>query len=299
MDAFKSSLKKINETITGAIKVISPYSKKTSTISPPPNTSNTPNTSTTLKNMFSKITNTIKSEIPTFKNSSVIYNEGPDNTFPKKIDSASTLPERPSVSKYSIDKSIESLNLDEIKTLLSGVKNSVDNILKTTSLTSAMTLASSNKIKKGNTVFNTVICCLILLIIAFLCLNIYTFAKYKKNIFQWISAKLSNNIDDIEPPEYPEENSLEDKETSDDQDDEEDKENKDDTNSIGDSNNSDDYIIDERDRIENEDDNKPKFCYIGNNKNKRSCIKVLNDNECLSKNIFPTMDICINPRLRE
>ena len=44
---------------------------------------------------------------------------------------------------------------------------------------------------------------------------------------------------------------------------------------------------------------KPGFCYIGEDRGFRSCIKVDDPNTCMSGEIFPTRDICINPTLRE
>lgn len=288
MEGLKSNLKKINTTITDAIKVISPYSKNTSgTISSSKTASNS-------NSIFSKITDTFKSKLPSLKSNSVIYNDDLENTFPKQSSETLNMSERPSVSKYSVDKSIDALSLDEIKTLLHTVKGSVDNILKTTTLTSAMTLASSKKIKNGISISNMIIIFLILLILLFLCLNIYTFSNYKKNIFSWLSSKIPRKVDD----------NLEDDESSDESDDSDDS---DETENPDIKNNKMDKSSEPKSIDENNDDdsdvivdeNKPKYCYIGNNKNKRSCIKVLNNDECLSKNIFPTMDICINPRLRE
>ena len=40
-------------------------------------------------------------------------------------------------------------------------------------------------------------------------------------------------------------------------------------------------------------------CYVGTDRGFRTCVKVNNMNECLSGDIFPSRDICINPSLRE
>ena len=40
------------------------------------------------------------------------------------------------------------------------------------------------------------------------------------------------------------------------------------------------------------------FCYVGNKNNLRYCAKVTSKNKCMSGDIFPTMDLCINPNLR-
>ena len=40
------------------------------------------------------------------------------------------------------------------------------------------------------------------------------------------------------------------------------------------------------------------FCYIGKVNNSRYCAKVSSKNKCMSGDIFPTMDLCINPKLR-
>ena len=47
---------------------------------------------------------------------------------------------------------------------------------------------------------------------------------------------------------------------------------------------------------------KPKkgnYCYIGTDRTFRSCVKMIDDDTCVSDKIFPTKDICINPNLRE
>jgi len=44
--------------------------------------------------------------------------------------------------------------------------------------------------------------------------------------------------------------------------------------------------------------NKSGWCYIGEDRGFRSCIKVSEDDTCMSGNIFPSKDICINPSLR-
>ena len=41
------------------------------------------------------------------------------------------------------------------------------------------------------------------------------------------------------------------------------------------------------------------FCYIGEDRGFRSCIDVKEGDVCMSGDIFPSRDICINPRLRE
>ena len=44
---------------------------------------------------------------------------------------------------------------------------------------------------------------------------------------------------------------------------------------------------------------KPGYCYIGTDRGYRSCIKVNSKDDCESKKIFPSMNICINPSLRQ
>ena len=48
-----------------------------------------------------------------------------------------------------------------------------------------------------------------------------------------------------------------------------------------------------------QDGHKKGFCYIGTDRGYRSCIKIGRGDECESGKIFPTMDICINPSLRQ
>ena len=40
------------------------------------------------------------------------------------------------------------------------------------------------------------------------------------------------------------------------------------------------------------------FCYIGTDRGIRSCIDVVPGEKCMSGQIFPSMDICVNPNLR-
>ena len=44
---------------------------------------------------------------------------------------------------------------------------------------------------------------------------------------------------------------------------------------------------------------KTGFCYIGEDRGFRSCIRVEQADQCMSGDIFPTMDICVNPNLRD
>jgi hypothetical protein len=44
--------------------------------------------------------------------------------------------------------------------------------------------------------------------------------------------------------------------------------------------------------------NEHGYCYIGTQNNIRNCAKVTSKNKCMSGDIFPTMDLCINPTLR-
>ena len=43
---------------------------------------------------------------------------------------------------------------------------------------------------------------------------------------------------------------------------------------------------------------KAGYCYIGEDRGFRSCVKVSHHDVCMSGDIFPTRDICINPNLR-
>ena len=44
---------------------------------------------------------------------------------------------------------------------------------------------------------------------------------------------------------------------------------------------------------------KAGYCYIGEDRGFRSCLKVGEGDICMSGDIFPSMDICVNPNLRE
>jgi len=40
------------------------------------------------------------------------------------------------------------------------------------------------------------------------------------------------------------------------------------------------------------------WCFIGEDRGVRSCAKVGNNDTCMSGDIFPTRDVCVNPKLR-
>ncbi len=44
---------------------------------------------------------------------------------------------------------------------------------------------------------------------------------------------------------------------------------------------------------------KAGYCYIGEDRGFRSCIKVNQADTCMSEDIFPSREICVNPSLRE
>jgi len=43
---------------------------------------------------------------------------------------------------------------------------------------------------------------------------------------------------------------------------------------------------------------KSGFCYVGEGEGSRHCVSVTDKDVCMSGDIFPTMDVCINPNLR-
>lgn len=43
---------------------------------------------------------------------------------------------------------------------------------------------------------------------------------------------------------------------------------------------------------------KSGYCYLGTDRTFRSCVKIHEDDICMSKQIFPTKEICLNPNLR-
>ena len=40
------------------------------------------------------------------------------------------------------------------------------------------------------------------------------------------------------------------------------------------------------------------FCYVGTDRGYRSCIEVNDQDQCMSGDIFPNNNVCINPNLR-
>jgi spore germination protein GerM len=51
--------------------------------------------------------------------------------------------------------------------------------------------------------------------------------------------------------------------------------------------------------INNVQYNKPvEYCFIGQENHKSYCSEISEGQQCMSGEVFPTMDMCINPRLR-
>ena len=65
------------------------------------------------------------------------------------------------------------------------------------------------------------------------------------------------------------------------------------------------YILGGAGEADETDNMKPKskkgkvgYCYVGDDRGFRTCISVNQAHECMSGDIFPTMDVCVNPSLR-
>ena len=43
----------------------------------------------------------------------------------------------------------------------------------------------------------------------------------------------------------------------------------------------------------------PGYCYVGTDRNVRTCVNVTTGDKCASGKVFPTMDLCVNPNLKE
>ena len=52
-------------------------------------------------------------------------------------------------------------------------------------------------------------------------------------------------------------------------------------------------------RTQKHQSGKAGYCYIGEDRGFRSCIKVDEGDKCMSGDIFPSEEICLNPTLRE
>ena len=53
------------------------------------------------------------------------------------------------------------------------------------------------------------------------------------------------------------------------------------------------------DPIQSQSKTKSGSCYIGTDKGFRNCVSVGEGDKCMSGDIFPTLEMCINPKLRE
>jgi hypothetical protein len=64
------------------------------------------------------------------------------------------------------------------------------------------------------------------------------------------------------------------------------------------SHNNNDYQADESTSTIQSGGNKSGWCYIGEDRGFRSCVEVGQQDKCMSGDIFPSKDICVNPSLR-
>ena len=56
---------------------------------------------------------------------------------------------------------------------------------------------------------------------------------------------------------------------------------------------------DTNDPIQSQSKTKSGSCYIGTDKGFRNCVNIGEGDKCMSGDIFPTLEMCINPKLRE
>ena len=59
-----------------------------------------------------------------------------------------------------------------------------------------------------------------------------------------------------------------------------------------------DYLADDATSSIQKSQSKGGYCYIGDDRGHRSCMRVNENDTCMSGEIFPTSEICINPSLR-
>jgi len=59
-----------------------------------------------------------------------------------------------------------------------------------------------------------------------------------------------------------------------------------------------DYIADDSTSSIQKNQHKSGYCYIGDDKGVRTCMRVNENDACISGDIFPSREICINPNLR-
>jgi hypothetical protein len=64
------------------------------------------------------------------------------------------------------------------------------------------------------------------------------------------------------------------------------------------SNNNGDYEADQSDSSIQASNNKSGWCFIGQDRGFRSCMEIGQQDKCMSGDIFPSKDICVNPSLR-
>ena len=166
---------------------------------------------------------------------------------------------------------------------------------------------------------------LIVVIIGMLGINLYTFFRYKKDALSYFFGDIFNVSNDVEEPEeIPEEITEEVLEKQKDKNSDEDgtvyskldlaaenekKETDENPDQL-------DNVLREKneqkfnDNLEKNNNYKANnmsmnvnkksgYCYLGEDRGVRSCVQVNEDDTCLSNQIFPTQELCVNPNLKE
>lgn len=211
----------------------------------------------------------------------------------------------------------QNINLDSLK------ENLTNNISKMDSVQSKLnTPKNVSGFQSFWTFFKIT---LIVLIIAMLSINLYTFIRYKKDALTYFFGDIFNinsNIEEIEEGE--EEVSEEILEEQKNKNSEEDgtvyskldlaaeNENKE-TSANPDK--LDNVLKEKKENVYNNNleknnnykannismnvNKKSGYCYLGEDRGVRSCVQVDSDDTCLSNQIFPTQELCVNPNLKE
>lgn len=209
----------------------------------------------------------------------------------------------------------DSIDLDSLRT------NLYNNINKMEPVTSKLN-TSSKSLSAFDSFWNFFKITLILVIIGLLGINLYTFFMYKKDALSYYFGDFFDVGQNIETEEQEiSEELLE--EQKDKNSDEEgtvfsklDIAAENEAKNINDNPDKLENVLKEKKEVDYSEDLEKKggykannislnvnkksgFCYLGEDRGVRTCVQVDDDDTCLSNQVFPTQEICVNPNLKE
>ena len=220
----------------------------------------------------------------------------------------------------TLKKTLDSMskgNKIDLDTLRSNISQNISKMEPVSEKLKTPVSAVANSV---NSVFNYLRIFLIVFITIVLGINLYTFVMYRQDALSYFFGDVFNFEEKISIPEEKEEEDLEknpDLNTEEDgtvyskldmaaeKESELEKKNPDNLNKAIEEQKQENYDEDlekknyKANNLSLNVNKKAGFCYLGTDRGVRTCVEVDDEDTCLSNEIYPTKDMCVNPNLKE